>query len=213
VDGLLVEHLGEDEAVLVIDESGDLKQGTNTVGVQRQYTGTAGRVENAQVMVLLVYASSNGHGIIDRELHLPRSWTDDLQRCRAAGVPDEVGFATKPELAKVMLGRALDAGVPAGWVTGDEVYGASSKLRGELEARQIGYVGGRLPPPGPLRWRHLPGRRAAHQGACQGVAVCAGRQGRQGRALLRLGLCASGPRRSRSSRSGGAALAHGPPQP
>jgi SRSO17 transposase len=140
VDGLLVEHLGEDEAVLVIDESGDLKQGTNTVGVQRQYTGTAGRVENAQVMVLLVYASSNGHGIIDRELYLPRSWTDDLQRCRAAGVPDEVGFATKPELAKVMLGRALDAGVPAGWVTGDEVYGASSKLRGELEARQIGYV-------------------------------------------------------------------------
>jgi SRSO17 transposase len=136
----VVEHLADPQATLVIDETGDLKHGTGTVGVQRQYTGTAGRVENAQVMVLLVYASPNGHAIVDRELYLPRCWTDDPDRMRAAGVPEQVGFATKPELATVMLRRALDAGVPASWVTGDEVYGASSTLRGELEARGVGYV-------------------------------------------------------------------------
>jgi SRSO17 transposase len=136
----LVEHLGDPEATLVIDETGDLKKGTHTVGVERQYTGTAGRVENARVAVYLVYASPRGHGIIDRELYLPRDWTSDPERCRAAGVPDQVGFATKPELARRMLARALDAGVPAAWVTGDEVYGASSRLRDELEARGVGYV-------------------------------------------------------------------------
>jgi SRSO17 transposase len=136
----LVEHLGDLGAVLVIDETGDLKKGTATVGVQRQYTGTAGRVENAQVAVYLVYATDAGHAVIDRELYLPRGWIDDPQRCRAAGVPDQVGFATKPALATKMLTRALDAGVPAAWVAGDEVYGANPGLRAELEARQIGYV-------------------------------------------------------------------------
>jgi len=126
--------------VLVVDETGDLKKGTMTVGVKRQYTGTAGRVENAQVAVYLVYASQAGHAVIDRELYLPRSWTDDPERCRAAGVPDQVGFATKPELAQAMICRALDAGVPAAWVAGDEVYGANPKLRAELQARGIGYV-------------------------------------------------------------------------
>jgi SRSO17 transposase len=140
VRGYLVEHLGDAEAALVIDETGDLKKGTHTVGVKRQYTGTAGRVENAQVAVYLVYASPNGHGIIDRELYLPRSWSGDPERLQAAGVPDQVGFATKPELATTMVCRALDAGVPAAWVTGDEVYGASSRLRAELEARGVGYV-------------------------------------------------------------------------
>src|SRR6266496_3586201 len=100
---------------LVVDETGDLKKGTATVGVQRQYTGTAGRVENAQVAVYLVYASSRGHAVIDRELYLPRSWTDDPERLQAVGVPDEIGFATKPALAKAMLCRVLDAGVPAAW--------------------------------------------------------------------------------------------------
>jgi hypothetical protein len=95
----VVEHLGEDAAVLVIDETGDLKKGTATAGVQRQYTGTAGRVDNAQVAVWLVYASSSGHGLVDRELYLPRSWTADPGRCQAAGVPDQVSFATKPTLA------------------------------------------------------------------------------------------------------------------
>ena len=136
----VVEHLGDQQATLVIDETGDLKKGTTTVGVQRQYTGTAGRIENAQVGVYLVYASDTGHAIIDRELYLPRSWTDDAERCRAAGIPDRVGFATKPELARAMLCRALDAGVPASWVTSDEVYGASSRLRGELQGRGVGYV-------------------------------------------------------------------------
>src|SRR5215213_9013064 len=130
--------LGDVDAVLVVDETGDLKKGTGTVGVQRQYTGTAGRVENAQVAVYLVYATDAGHGLIDRELYLPRSWTDDPERLQAAGVPDQVGFATKPELATRMLARALDAGVPAAWVTGDEVYGANPGLRAELEARGVG---------------------------------------------------------------------------
>ena len=136
----VVEHLGDPEAVLVVDETGDLKKGTATVGVKRQYTGTAGRIENAQVAVYLVYASSSGHAVIDRELYLPRSWTDDPERLQAAGVPSEIGFATKPALAQAMICRALDAGVPAGWVAGDEVYGANPGLRAELEARQIGYV-------------------------------------------------------------------------
>jgi SRSO17 transposase len=140
VRAYLVEHLGDPEAVLVIDETGDLKSGTATVGVQRQYTGTAGRVDNAQVAVYLVYATDAGHGLIDRELYLPRSWTGDPERLQVAGVPDRVGFATKPELATRMLARALDAGVPAAWVTGDEVYGANPGLRAELEARGVGYV-------------------------------------------------------------------------
>ena len=106
----VVEHLGDPEAVLVVDETGDLKKGAGTVGVQRQYSGTAGRVENAQVAVYLVYASSSGHAVIDRELYLPRSWTNDPERLQAAGVPAQVGFATKPNLATKMIIRALDAG-------------------------------------------------------------------------------------------------------
>jgi SRSO17 transposase len=136
----VTEHLGDPEAVLVIDETGDLKKGTGTVGVQRQYTGTAGRVENAQVAVYLVYATDAGHAVIDRELYLPRSWTNDPDRLQAAGVPDQVGFATKPALAQAMIICALDAGVPAAWVAGDEVYGANPKLRAALQARGIGYV-------------------------------------------------------------------------
>jgi len=136
----VTEHLGDPEAVLVIDETGDLKKGTTTVGVQRQYTGTAGRVENAQVAVYLVYATDAGHAVVDRELYLPRSWTDDPERLQAAGVPQQVGFATKPALATTMIARTLDAGVPAAWVAGDEVYGANAKLRAALEARGIGYV-------------------------------------------------------------------------
>ncbi len=136
----LVEHLGDPEAVLVVDETGDLKKGTATVGVQRQYTGTAGRVENAQVAVYLVYASRAGHALIDRELYLPQGCIDDPDRLRVAGVPAQAGFATKPALAAQMIGRALDAGVPAAWVAGDEVYGANPTLRAELQARSIGYV-------------------------------------------------------------------------
>jgi SRSO17 transposase len=136
----LVDHLADPAAVLVVDETGDLKKGARTVGVQRQYTGTAGKVDNAQVAVYLAYATGAGHGLIDRELYLPQDWIDDPARCQVAGVPDQVGFATKPELARVMLQRALDAEVPAGWVTADEVYGGSPALRGWLETRQLPYV-------------------------------------------------------------------------
>jgi SRSO17 transposase len=108
--------------------------------VGRQYTGTAGRIENAQVAGYLADATDAGHGLVDRELYLPQSWIDDPARCQAAGIPAQVGFATKPALATRMLGRGLDAGVPAAWVTGDEVDGACPGLRAELEARQVGYV-------------------------------------------------------------------------
>ena len=140
VCGYVVEQLADAEAVLAVDETGDLKKGTATVGVQRQYTGTAGRTENAQVTVWLTYASSLGHGLIDRALYLPRCWSDDPDRRAAAGVPATVGFATKPALARQMIARTLDAGVPARWVTADEVYGADPQLRGELERRRLGYV-------------------------------------------------------------------------
>ena len=136
----VVERLGEVDAVLVVDETGDLKKGAHTVGVQRQYTGTAGRIENAQVAVYLTYASTAGHALIDRELYLPRVWADDPDRREQAGVPATVKFATKPALATEMITRALDAGVTARWVAGDEVYGADPKLRKTLEDRGVGYV-------------------------------------------------------------------------
>jgi SRSO17 transposase len=140
IRGFVVENLHHQDAVLVVDETGDLKKGMHTVGVQRQYTGTAGRIENSQVAVYLAYSTPLGHAAIDRELYVPRSWTEDAARCRAAGIPDAVGFATKPALAARMIGRALDAGVLASWVAGDEVYGGNPHLRTELEKREIGYV-------------------------------------------------------------------------
>jgi SRSO17 transposase len=138
--GYIVEQLGDPAAVLVVDETGFLKKGTTSVGVQRQYSGTAGKVDNCQLGVFLAYASGKGRAFIDRELYLPRCWTEDPARCRAARVPEEVGFQTKPQLARVMLERALDAGVPASWVTADEVYGGDPALRGWLEDRGIAYV-------------------------------------------------------------------------
>jgi SRSO17 transposase len=132
--------LGDNDAVLVVDETGDLKKGTETVGVQRQYTGTAGRIENAQVAVYLAYAGARGHALIDRELYLPSCWTADPERMAAAGVPDDMEFLTKPALATGMLTRALRAGVPGRWVAADEVYGADPDLRAELEARRVGYM-------------------------------------------------------------------------
>ncbi|WP_078911421.1 IS701 family transposase [Streptomyces sp. NRRL WC-3742] len=136
----VVDHLRDEDAVLVVDETGDLKKGTASVGVQRQYTGTAGRIENSQVAVYLVYSVPAGHAAIDRRLYIPRSWTQDPDRCRTAGIPDSLKFATKPALATEMIAQALDAGVQAAWVTGDEVYGGDPHLSAELERRQIGYV-------------------------------------------------------------------------
>ena len=140
VRGYAVRYLGDAGGVLVVDETGFVKKGTRSAGVQRQYSGTAGRVENCQLGVFLAYAGPKGRALIDRELYLPKSWTDDRGRCRAAGVPDGVPFATKPELARAMLGRALDAGVPAGWVTADEAYGQDGKFRAWLEQRRAAYV-------------------------------------------------------------------------
>src|SRR5664279_1006642 len=136
----VVEHLGDPEGVLVVDETGFLKKGTKSAGVARQYSGTAGRIENAQIGVFLAYATAAGRTFVDRELYLPKAWTEYRVRCREAGVPDGVEFATKPELAMRMLTRALDAGVPASWVTGDEVYGQHYRLRASLEQRRMPYV-------------------------------------------------------------------------
>jgi len=136
----VAEHLGDADAVLVVDETGDLKKGSRTVAVQRQYTGTAGRIENAQVAVYLTYATRAGHAPIDRALYLPASWAGDTERRAAAGVPGDIEFATKPELARQMIVRALDSGAAAPWVAGDEVYGADPGLRRELETRRVGYV-------------------------------------------------------------------------
>jgi SRSO17 transposase len=138
--GYVVEHLGDPDGVLVVDETGFLKKGTTSVGVQRQYSGTAGKVDNCQLGVFLAYAGPRGRAFIDRELYLPRSWTEDPARCRAARVPAEVSFRTKPQLARVMLQRALDAGVPTSWVTADEAYGGDPALRRFLEGRGLSHV-------------------------------------------------------------------------
>ncbi len=130
----VVQHLGDPDAVLVIDETGDVKKGRATVGVQRQYTGTAGRIENSQVAVYLTYTSAKGHALIGRSLYFPVAWTDDPERLREAGVPEDVVFATKPALAQDLVLDALDGQVPAGWVAGDEVYGGDSKLRKALHS-------------------------------------------------------------------------------
>ena len=136
----VVEHLGDPEAVLVCDETGFLKKGTKSVGVQRQYSGTAGRVENCQIGVFLAYASPQGRTFLDRELYLPQSWAEDPARREEAGVPESVVFATKPQLAQRMLARAVAAGVPCGWVTGDAVYGNDRRLRQWLEEKRQAFV-------------------------------------------------------------------------
>ena len=136
----VVDHFNDKEAVLVIDETGFLKKGTKSAGVARQYTGTAGRIENCQVGVFLTYASARGRTFLDRELYLPEVWAGDLARRAAAGVPEEVEFATKPQLARRMIARVLAAGVECAWVTGDSVYGNDGKLREWLEEGHQPYV-------------------------------------------------------------------------
>lgn len=137
----VVRHLGDPGAVLAVDETGFLKKGKMSAGVARQYTGTAGRIENCQVGVFLAYAAPDGsRALIDRELYVPDRWAADRDRCRAAGIGDDVAFATKPVLAEKMIGRAIAAGVPFSWVAGDEVYGGNPGLRGYLEGEGIGYV-------------------------------------------------------------------------
>jgi SRSO17 transposase len=140
VRAYVVEQLGDAGGVLVVDETGFLKKGTRSAGVQRQYSGTAGRIENCQVGVFVAYASPRGRALVDRELYLPTQWAADQQRRAQAHVPAEVEFQTKPKLAQRMLQRAVAAGVPARWVTADEVYGGDGRLRGWLEERDLSYV-------------------------------------------------------------------------
>ena len=136
----VVEHLGDTDAVVVVDETGFLKKGDKSVGVQRQYSGTAGRIENCQVGVFLAYAGSGSKALLDRELYLPQVWAEDLERRREAGVPEDTVFRTKGRLAQLMLERAVESGVPFGWFTGDEVYGSDRKLRLWLERLEIPHV-------------------------------------------------------------------------
>jgi SRSO17 transposase len=136
----VVEELSSPDAVLIVDETGFLKKGLHSAGVKRQYSGTAGRIENSQVGVFLCYGSAKGAALVDRELYLPQEWAEDPERRREAAIPETVEFATKPELARQMIERALDAGAPCGWVAADEVYGHDSQLRRFLEGRQMAYV-------------------------------------------------------------------------
>lgn len=134
------EHLQAPDGVGVFDEMGFLKKGTQSVGVQRQYSGTAGKVDNCQIGVFFAYASSKGHAFLDRELYLPESWTSDRQRCLAAGVPEDIEFQTKPELALKMFKRATEVGMTFPWVTGDSVYGNNPTISSELEKTRQPYV-------------------------------------------------------------------------
>jgi SRSO17 transposase len=202
----VIDHLGDPDAVLVVDETGDVKKGSSTVGTQRQYTGTAGRIENAQVAVYLAYVGAAGYAMIGRELYLPRCWMTDSQRCTTAGIPADIVFATRPALAATMIDHALDAGVPARWVAADEVYGADPGLRADLEKRQVGYVlaigcDRRVPTAaGPMR-------PAALTAGCPRAPGNGSRPVRgQGPALLRLGS-------DHSDRRIGTPLAAHPPPP
>ena len=138
--GYVVEHLADAAAVLVVDETGFLKKGDKSVGVQRQYSGTAGRIENCQIGVFMAYAGARGRTLLDRELYLPQVWAEDWERRREAGVPENVSFRTKPQLAQVMLERALELGVPFSWVAGDAVYGSDRNLRLMLEREGLSHV-------------------------------------------------------------------------
>ncbi len=133
-------QLGDPDGVLIADDTGFLKKGTRSAGVQRQYSGTAGRTENCQVGTFLAYASVHGHALIDRELYLPRSWADDRDRRRAAGIPEDVEFTTKPRQAQAMISRAIQAGVPFAWFTADEAYGQAKYLQAWLEDQDVFFV-------------------------------------------------------------------------
>ena len=136
----VIEHLGDPEGVLVLDETSFPKKGKKSVGVARQYCGSLGKRDNCQVGVLLAYSSPKSHAFIDRKLYLPKEWTQDAERLKAAGVPQDVAFATKPEIGRQMLQRAFDAGVTARWVLGYEIYGGDYRLRSAIEERCRRYV-------------------------------------------------------------------------
>ena len=136
----VVEHLADPDGVLIVDDTGFLKKGTRSAGVQRQYSGTAGRTENCQIGVFLAYATARGRTLIDRQLYLPKSWTDDRDRCRAAGIGDDIEFVTKVQMGKAMVVRAIEDKIPFRWVTADAGYGYSKGWRYELEQADIFHV-------------------------------------------------------------------------
>ncbi|MBT3161259.1 IS701 family transposase [Streptomyces sp. G11C] len=136
----VVEHLADPGGVLIVDDTGFLKKGLRSAGVQRQYSGTAGRTENCQVGVFLAYSGKRGRTLLDRSLYLPKSWTDDRVRCRDAGIGDDVEFATKVQLARQMVRRAIDDEIPFRWVTADAGYGYSKGWRHELEQADVFHV-------------------------------------------------------------------------
>jgi SRSO17 transposase len=141
VRAMVVAALGDaQQGVLIVDETGFVKKGTKSVGVARQYSGTAGRIENSPIGVFTAYASARGRGLIDRELYIPREWFADRAQCQGAGIADDVEFATKPQLAQRMIARAVAAGVPFGWVTADEAYGQVGRLRMWLEDHNLAHV-------------------------------------------------------------------------
>ncbi|MFJ5975133.1 IS701 family transposase [Streptomyces sp. NPDC093060] len=133
------QRLGPD-GVLIIDDTGFIKKGTTSAGVSRQYTGTSGKIDNCQIGVLAAYATGHGRALVDRELYLPKSWTNDRERCREAKIPDERTFATKGELARGLVRRCIAAGLPVAWVTADEAYGQDWSFRRLLEQLDVGYV-------------------------------------------------------------------------
>lgn len=135
-----VEALGDRDGVLVVDDTGFLKKGQHSVGVARQYSGTAGRIESCQIGVFLSYASRFGHALIDRQLYLPENWASDPERRAKAQVPEDFAFTTKPTMAREMVARTLDAGVPCAWVLADAAYGGDSRFRRMLEGRGQAYV-------------------------------------------------------------------------
>ena len=198
----VVDAFGDPGAILILDETGDVKKGVHSVGVQRQYTGTAGRIENAQVAVYLTYAAPRGHALIDRALYLPESWAEDPDRCDDAGIPiNRRGFATKPTLARALIARAVQAKVPAAWVAADEVYGADPKLRAAIRGHAWATcwpwrpTGASPPRPAPIRVDRAPGAAAQ-----TGVAETLRRSGQPRTALLLLGLDRAAARRQRRHR-------------
>src|SRR5688500_16288877 len=180
----VLERLGPG-GVLIVDETGFIKKGTRSAGVGRQYTGTTGKIDNCQIGVFLAYATAAGRALIDRELYLPRAWTEDRERARAAGIGEEVGFATKPELARRMLTRALDAGVPAGWLTADEIYGQDKRLRVWCGQHGLPYVLGTAPTtPWPPSTGGSGGSALDRRAAGIGLGSALGRRWRARPALL-----------------------------
>jgi SRSO17 transposase len=140
LQSFVIEHFGDEDGVGVVDETGFIKKGDRSVGVMRQYSGTAGKIENCQVGVFLTYRTAKGHTFLDTRLYLPKEWCTDSKRRKQAGVPDDVTFQTKPDLAIAMLKRAWANGVPMRWVVGDEIYGEAVKVRCAVEDAQRLYV-------------------------------------------------------------------------